>query len=448
MTKKEALEILLKHMKDGRIAAISPDAILNNKVDPSIDQACAILNFAVASNGTLYKKECDGFLPELMNLMYEKRKQTKQKMSSLKKDMAKEGLTLEEKNKIQKQIDRYNTQQMAYKIALNSAYGALGNQYFRHYDVRQAEAITLSGQLSIRWIQNKLNAYLNKLFKTNNRDYVIASDTDSVYLNLKTAVDVSCPNETDKNKIVDFLDKFCKQILDPYIEKCYNELAVRMNAYAQKMDMKREVIADRGLWKAKKMYCLNVYDSEGIRYSEPQLKIMGIEVQRSSTPSICREHLKQCVKIILTQDEQHLIDYIDKFKSIFFASAPEDISFPRGVNGMDKYSSDTTIFRKGTPIHVKGALIYNHLLDKLKINKLYTKIGDGDKIKFLYLREPNPTTDRVISYTGKIPPEMKLDKFVDYNAQFEKAFLDPLIGLLEVIGWHHERKNSLEGFFA
>ena len=196
------------------------------------------------------------------------------------------------------------------------------------------------------------------------------------------------------------------------------------------------------------MYCLNVYDSEGIRYSEPQLKIMGIEVQRSSTPSICREHLKQCVKIILTQDEQHLIDYIDKFKSIFFASAPEDISFPRGVNGMDKYSSDTTIFRKGTPIHVKGALIYNHLLDKLKINKLYTKIGDGDKIKFLYLREPNPTTDRVISYTGKIPPEMKLDKFVDYNAQFEKAFLDPLIGLLEVIGWHHERKNSLEGFFA
>jgi len=404
-------------------------------------------NYAMAANGQLFRRNRMGFLPELMDKFYNERKKSKKLAMDGKKQLQSCNDAFE-RRRIERSVAKYDTMQMAYKIALNSAYGAIGNQYFRHYDVRQAEAITLSGQLSIRWIQNKINEHLNKLFSTNNRDYVIASDTDSVYLNLSQAVKISCAKETDKNKIVDFLDKFCRKIVDPFIEKCYQQLADRMNAYAQKMEMKREVIADRGLWKAKKMYCLNVYDSEGIRYSEPQLKIMGIEVQRSSTPSICRQHLKQCVKIILTQDEQHLIDYIDKFKSIFFASAPEDISFPRGVNGMDKYSSDTTIFRKGTPIHVKGALIYNQLLDKLKINKLYTKIGDGDKIKFLYLREPNPTTDRVISYIGKIPPEMKLDKFVDYNAQFEKAFLDPLIGLLEVIGWHHEHKNSLEGFFA
>jgi len=448
MTKKEALKILLDSMENGRITSISPDSIIDGKVNPLIFEACQLLNFAIASNGTIYKKDSDGFLPELMNSMYEKRKYSKQKMSLLKKEASKKDITIDQKNNIQKQIDKYNTQQSAYKIALNSAYGALGNQYFRHYDVRQAEAITLSGQLSIRWIQNKLNEYLNKLFKTKNRDYVIASDTDSVYLNLKTAVEVSCPNETNKTKIVDFLDKFCKQIMDPYIEKCYQQLADRMNAYSQKMEMKREVIADRGLWKAKKMYCLNVHDSEGVRYSEPQLKIMGIEVQRSSTPSICREHLKQCVKIILTQDENSLIDYIDNFKQVFFASQPEDISFPRGVNGLEKYASKSTVFTKGTPIHVKGALIFNHMLDKMKLNKLYTKIGDGDKIRFLYLREPNPTGDRVISYVGKIPPEMKLTQYVDYNLQFEKTFLEPLIGLLDAVKWSHERKNTLEGFFS
>lgn len=403
-------------------------------------------NLAMAANGQLFSRDRMSFLSELMDKFYNQRKKFKKLALESKKALqsCKDESTIANH---ERQIAKYDTMQMAYKIALNSAYGAIGNNYFRHYDVRQAEAITLSGQLSIRWIQNKLNAYLNKLFSTKDRDYVIASDTDSVYLNLKTAVDVSCTGETDKNKIVDFLDKFCNKILDPYIEKCYQQLADRMNAYAQKMEMKREVIADRGLWKAKKMYCLNVYDSEGVRYSEPQLKIMGIEVQRSSTPSICREHLKKCVKIILTQDEKSLIDYIENFKQVFFASQPEDISFPRGVNGLEKYGSNTTIFRKGTPIHVKGALIFNHLLDKLKLNKRYTKIGDGDKIKFLYLIEPNPTCDRVISYSGKIPAEMKLNKFVDYNTQFEKAFLDPLIGLLEVIGWNHERKNSLEGFF-
>lgn len=403
-------------------------------------------NLAMAANGQLFSRNRMSFLSELMDKFYNQRKKFKKLALENKKALqsCKDAATVANH---ERQIAKYDTMQMAYKIALNSAYGAIGNNYFRHYDVRQAEAITLSGQLSIRWIQNKLNTYLNKLFSTKDRDYVIASDTDSVYLNLKTAVDVSCAGETNKNKIVDFLDKFCNKILDPYIEKCYQQLADRMNAYAQKMEMKREVIADRGVWKAKKMYCLNVYDSEGVRYSEPQLKIMGIEVQRSSTPSICREHLKKCVKIILTQDENSLIDYIENFKQLFFASAPEDISFPRGVNGLEKYCSNTTIFRKGTPIHVKGALIFNHLIDKLKLNKRYTKIGDGDKIKFLYLREPNPTCDRVISYIGKIPPEMKLNKFVDYNMQFDKAFLDPLIGLLEVIGWSHERRNSLEGFF-
>lgn len=402
-------------------------------------------NYSMAANCQLFKNEKMGFLPELMQQFYNQRKTYKKLATENKKLLEKE--TDKEKSKIYSlNIAKYDTMQMAYKIALNSAYGSVGNQYFRHYDIRQAEAITKSGQLSIRWIQNKLNQFLNKIFKTSNVDYIIASDTDSVYLNLKNAVE-KFDNKNNKTLTIDFLDKFCKQIIDPFIEKSYKELAVKMNAFSQKMEMKREVIADRGLWKAKKMYCLNVYDSEGVRYTEPNLKIMGIEVQRSSTPNICRTHLKECVKIILTKTENDLIEYIDNVKKEFMNASIEEIAFPRGVNNLEKYDTTNSEYKKGTPMHVKGSLAYNRILKKHKIDKFYSAIKNGDKIKYVHLKEPNPIGCKIICFIGNIPQELNLNLYVDKETQFQKAFLDPLESLLKAVKWHHESKNSLEGFF-
>jgi DNA polymerase elongation subunit (family B) len=359
-------------------------------------------------------------------------------------------------------ISKYHNFQLVRKIQLNSAYGAIGNQYFRYYSTELAEAITLSGQLSIQWIGQELNKYINKVVKTEGVDYVIASDTDSVYLRLDMLVEKAFPNKAlfdgksvspDIKNVVNFLDKSAEELILPFIDKKFKELADLTNAYENKMQMGREVIADKGIWTAKKRYMLNVWDSEGVRYAEPKLKIMGIETTRSSTPEFVRKHLKTAINITMNGTEQDMIEFVEKCRKEFYSLPPEDIAFPRSVNGMDKYADKTTIYRKSTPIAVKGALIYNHYLNQFKISKKYRKIQEGDKIKFLMLKKPNPLggvagEDQVISFSSILPKEFKLEGYIDFKTQFEKSFIDPLTAILDTIGWSTEKKNTLENLFG
>ena len=371
---------------------------------------------------------------------------------------------IELKKQTENDISKYHNFQLVRKIQLNSAYGAIGNQYFRYYSTELAEAITLSGQLSIQWIGQELNKYLNKAVGTTDVDYVIASDTDSVYLCLNGLVEKVYPSvsmfdgETKVSKpetktIVDFLNKAAEEIILPYIDKKFKELATKMNAYENRMQMGREVIADRGIWTAKKRYMLNVLDSEGVRYNEPKLKIKGIETTRSSTPEFVRKHLKTAINITMNGTESELIDFVEKCREEFYALPPDQMAFPRSVNGMKKYFDANTIYKKSTPIAVKGALIYNYYLDKLKLGKKYKKIGEGDKIKYLILKKPNPLggsrgEDQVISFPNTLPKEFDLKDYIDSKVQFEKSFIDPLTTILDTIGWSTERKSTLENLFG
>jgi DNA polymerase elongation subunit (family B) len=338
---------------------------------------------------------------------------------------------------------------MAKKISLNSAYGAIGNQYFRYYKLANAEAITLSGQVSIRWIENKMNTYLNKLLKTEDVDYVIASDTDSIYLNMGPVVErVFKGREKTTEGIVTFLDKVASMELEKYIEGSYQELADYVNAYDQKMQMKRENIADRGIWTAKKRYILNVWDSEGVRYEEPKLKMMGIEAVKSSTPAPCRKMIKDALKLMMSGTEDEVIDFIENSRKEFKSLPPEQISFPRSASDVVKYQSSSDIYIKGTPIHVRGALLFNHYIKQNKLNNKYSLIQNGEKIKFVYLKKPNTIHENVISFIQEFPKELNLDRYIDYELQFEKAFLEPLKIILDSIGWSVEKTVNLDSFFA
>ncbi len=348
-----------------------------------------------------------------------------------------------------KDITKYNNFQMAKKIALNSAYGAVGNQYFRYYKLANAEAITLSGQVSIRWIENKVNGYLNKLLKTDEVDYVVASDTDSIYINFGPIVDQFFSHKVDdKAKVVTILDQICQDKLEPFIEKSYEELASYVNAYDQKMQMKRENIADRGIWTAKKRYILNVWDSEGVRYEEPKLKIMGIEAVKSSTPAPCRTMIKDALKLMMNGTEDEVIEFIDNSRSQFMKLPPEDIAFPRTVSNVNKYKAHSTIYAKGTPIHSRGALLFNHYIKERKLDNKYSLINNGEKIKFCYLKKANPIRENVISFISDFPKELGLDRYIDYDLQFEKAFLEPVKVILDSIGWNVEKTVNLELFFG
>ena len=348
----------------------------------------------------------------------------------------------------EKEISRCNNIQMARKIQLNSAYGAIGNQYFRYYKLANAEAITLSGQVSIRWIENKMNGFLNKILQTEEVDYVVASDTDSIYLNLGPLVTKFLSNKSDDTgKVVDLLDKICREQFEPFIESSYQELADYVSAYDQKMQMKRENIAERGIWTAKKRYILNVWDSEGVRYDDPKLKMMGIEAVKSSTPAPCRKMIKDGLKLMMNGTEDEVIDFIDTCRAEFKALPPEQIAFPRTASDVRKYHSHADIYIKGTPIHCRGALLFNHYVKEKKLTNKYSLIGNGEKIKFLYLKKPNIIQENVISFIQDFPKELGLDKYIDYDLQFEKSFVEPLKSILDAIGWKVEKTVNLESFF-
>jgi DNA polymerase elongation subunit (family B) len=360
------------------------------------------------------------------------------------------------KYEIEKRIAKYNNIQLAKKVGLNSAYGALGSQYFRFYDLRMALGVTTAGQLSIRWIEGKLNAYMNKLLKTESEDYVIASDTDSIYLRLGELVDNvygtgqkgSVSPNIDKQRVISFMDRVCEDKIQPYIDASYQELAAYVHAYAQKMEMKREGLSDKGIWTAKKRYILNVYNNEGVQYKEPQMKVMGLEMIKSSTPSAIREKMKEAVKIMVNGTENDIHNFIAKFRDDFRKLPPEDISFPRGLNGLNKYSDALTLYKLGTPIHVKGAILYNNFLKQNGLTKKYQLIQEGEKIKFTYLKMPNPFKDTVISYPTRLPTELGLDNFIDYDLQFDKAFLEPIKVILDCMQWTTEKVSTLEDFFT
>ena len=415
-------------------------------------------NLTVTANGALFDRDRQGFLPKLMSALYDERVLYKNKMIEAKKTLesiekgtyTETGLTKTQlKKKYEALAAQYNNNQMARKIILNSGYGALSNAGFRYYDDTLAEAITMSGQLSIRWIENTLNEYMNKVLKTTKRDYIIAVDTDSNYLNLGPLVDqvFDKAEQKDINRVISFMDKICGEKIEPLIDKAFDNLAAYANAYDQKMKMKRENLADKAIWVAKKRYIMNVWDSEGVRYNEPKLKMMGIEAVKTSTPSACRDMIKSTLKLVMTTDEQTVIDFIDGKRKEFRKLSFEDVAFPRGCKEASKWVDHASIYKKATPIHVKGSLLYNFQIKKLKLENKYPLIADGDKIKYSYLKLPNPIRDTVISSPGGIPPELGLDDYIDYDMQFEKSFLEPMKSILDKIGWRTERIATLEAYF-
>jgi DNA polymerase elongation subunit (family B) len=433
-------------MREVLSQGVSVDKLLKCQIDTS-----RLEDVTITPNGQFFRTDKIGFLPAMMEEMYQDRKKFKKMMLTAQQEYENEK-DESKKYDIEKRVARFNNLQLAKKVSLNSAYGALGSQYFRFYDLRMALGVTTAGQLSIRWIEAKINKYMNKLLSTDDVDYVIASDTDSIYLRLGDLVNkvygVDGVVKMPAQKVIEFMDKVCEDKLQPYIDKSYEELANYVHAYAQKMQMKREGLSDKGVWTAKKRYILNVYNNEGVQYAEPHMKVMGLEMIKSSTPSAIREKMKSSIKLMMTGTEQEVQDFIAKFRQEFKTLPAEEISFPRGLNGLNTYSDPVMLFKKGTPIHVRGAIVYNHYLKQKDLTKKYPLIQEGEKLKFTYLKMPNHFKNDVISFPSRIPKEFELDNYIDYDVQFDKAFLEPISVILRCMNWSAEKTNSLEDFFA
>ena len=399
----------------------------------------------VTPNGAMFRTDKQGFLPEILQMFYNDRVKYKKKML--------ETQQLYENDKdpvLLKQISYYHNMQMARKISLNSAYGAIGNEYFRYYDRDIAEAITMSGQLSVRTAENSINKTIQTMLNSET-DFIIAADTDSIYVNCGPLVEKTyeeVPFDVEKKVVVEYLDKVGSGPFQQVLDKAYHELYEYTNAFENKMVMKREGISDRGVWTAKKRYILNVWNNEGVQYEKPKLKVMGLESVRSSTPELCRDKLKEAYLLIMTKTEADLQKFNKEFRETFNQEPLENIAFPRSVKGLEKYGSRREIYKQGCPMHVRGSLLYNHYLKEKKLDKTFAKIQEGEKIKFVYLSLPNPIHENVIAMVDGLPEGFGLDKYVDRNIMYEKTFRKPLEELVEKIGWNLEEVSTLDAFWA
>lgn len=422
--------------------SLYPNLIVQYNMSPETLLTMPGAEGATASNGAVFTKAKKGIIPEIVEELYDKRVIVKKEMLEAKTKL--ETISKRQRNEYAAttaQVARLETLQTAIKILMNSLYGAMGNKYFRYFDLRIASAITLTGQEVIKYAETNVNNYLDE-FLGESKDRVIAMDTDSLYIGVKDVIDKFNPINP-----VSFLDEFGSKAIEPMLDQAFDKFAKESNAYTNRMVMKREAIADRGVWTAKKRYILNVHNNEGVQYAEPKIKVTGIEAVKSSTPHVCRTAMKEMFKIIVNGNEEKTQEAIKLFKEHFKSLSPDEVAFPRGVTNISKWASASTIYEKGTPIHVRGSLLYNRQIRNKGLEKKYEIIQNGDKIKFIYLMVPNIIQENIIAFPGHLPEDLELHKYINYDLQFEKTFLAPIEIILNAIGWSAEPRADLQDFF-
>jgi len=341
----------------------------------------------------------------------------------------------------------YKLLQEALKVICNGLYGCLGSPYFRFFNLKIAESITITGHSIIENSCESVNLYMNKLLKTDGKDFVLAMDTDSNYIDFSDLVARIAPDRSDE-VIVNFLDTISKVKIQPMLANSFDIFSKKTNYYESRLFMKRESICKAIFLEKKKRYILKVFDNEGVRLAIPEVKIVGLESVRSDIPEWCRKRLKQCFTMLFECNQEQMQTFIADTETEFFQLNVSKIAKPTSITDIVKYTDNVGMPVKGATAAAKGSINYNNLLIKHKLQSQFSQISNGDKIRLLPLKMPNPSNMEIIAFKEKIPVEFGIEKYVNMNILFEKNFIDPISRVLTVMGWSAIKKYNIGDFFC
>ena len=391
----------------------------------------------VSVRGNVFQVDREGFIPAVIRGLFEER-------AILKTELAEAKTRLESgDDDVQETVTELDVRQHVIKIFMNSLYGAMLNDYFRYSDVRMGESITLTGQYAIQWAECVVNRYLSRVVGPG--DYVIAMDTDSLYIDMQPLVD-RFMSDADPGQVMTGIDRVCREKFEPMFESVMRTFCDRLGAREYTLDLTQERLCDRALWSIKKRYALRVVEEDRVRLAKPKIVAKGLESARSSTPAVLRTAFLEAIEIGFSEDAAALRRFVSDRRLWFSGLYPEDIASPSGVTDVDKYVRPEWTYASGTPIHVRAAILHNRLVEQMGLTDQVEFIRSGDKMKYVYLRLPNPIMENVIGFVDVLPAEFGLHEHVDYDTQFEKKLLTPLETLYRSCGWNVRDDATLEDF--
>jgi len=400
-------------------------------------------NIGIATNGVIYRTDKDGLLPALLRKWFDERVEYRKLSRKFHEAGDKE------------KSEYFDRRQYLQKVVLNSLYGVLGLPVFRFYDLDNAEAVTYTGQSLIKFTKKIANYFYNKELE-DTKDHCIYIDTDSVFYSALPLVKKRYSDLDIKN-----VDKMSKAILEiasevqVYLNKGYEYFAKKFcNLDKHRFDIKQEVIAKSGLFVTKKRYGLKIINDNGKKVNK--LMVKGLDTVRSSFPVAMREMLSKVLEdILMDVPKEKLDEFILNFKNSMKLKEFDKIAIPTSVKGIRKYrSKEGSIFKRyklGTPIHVKSSLSYNDFLKFKKITKRYKPISNGDKIKWVYLKQ-NPLGLSTIAYKGHEDPIEILNfirEYIDYNKIYKQALHKKIMMLYGALRWDEptDASKTIERFF-
>lgn len=394
---------------------------------------------AITKAKALFSQKTKGIIPKIVDRLYSQRVEFKKHLDKTRRELSKLPSDHPDYTDKKNESETWWVKQYTVKILINSIYGYFGNKYAPLGDSDIARSITLTGQAVIKQSNKILYEYAKQVTQNDQlrmEDIIKYNDTDSSYISIRCINNFLNNKLSESGKVTNKTYEIVQQIEDYLNVEITDWAKKNLNSKDPRFVFKRECIADVGMFLEKKRYVLHVLDDEGIPVDK--YKYTGVEVVRTTIPEPVKPYIKKIIETMMsTQNLGSTNKILNETYDIFKELPVESIAFAMGCKEYDKYASRCDGFNtcKGMPIHVKASYMYNKILEKYNIDHKYEAIGTGDKVRYLYVQQPNRFAANAIGYKYYYPEEFREIFKVDRELMFDKIVFSIIERFYSCVKW-------------